>query len=144
MAKSYIERGQTAVEAVISAIFNELEVSPDAVPEDIFIVLAHQIAVLCAALAHPSSGQLRCPSCGNDDLDTISATDDIARVWRELRMDDGVLVASFDELVPEACSETRLLCDACDTEFPVPAGLGLDCRSPPPVAVASVPVGRTP
>lgn len=62
---SHVERGQTAVEAVLAAICNELEVAPEAIPDHLFIALARDVALVLLALETPSIGAYLCPWCEN-------------------------------------------------------------------------------
>ena len=66
MALSHIERGQSPEEAVLAAVFNELAVSPEDVPDDIFIPLAWAVCLLCAEL------DLRC--CDDEGGPTLRPT----------------------------------------------------------------------
>lgn len=65
MALSHVERGQTAVEAVLAAICNELEIAPETIPDYLFIALAREVALVLLALEEPSAGAYLCPLCEN-------------------------------------------------------------------------------
>lgn len=125
MRQVRIEHQKSRATGVLAAIFEELGVAPEDVPEEVFMLLAREVVRLCAVIACSArrprrADRLRCPRCGCEDLEHFIVTDEIGRVWRHLALEEGVLIASGELLIADACTESRFLCVPCGTEFDVP------------------------